>query len=181
MAGRDSYGAGARLFHWSTVALLLIIVPLGLVMGGLPRGTLQNMAFITHESLGLTVFGLTLLRFAWRLTHPVPSPSSDLSSIEVLASGSVHWLLYLVLVVMPIMGYFFLAFSGIDLHYFGLVRVPEPVTQDKETGKFFLAVHASLQWAVYGLVLMHVGAALHHYFMRRNDVLQRMLPSLRRR
>lgn len=181
MARRESYGAGARLFHWLTLALLLLIVPLGLVMGGLPRGALQNTAFITHESLGLTVLGLTLLRFAWRLTHPVPPPSSDLSFIEVLASGSVHWLLYLVLIVMPLMGYFFLAFSGIDLHYFGLLRVPEPVTQDKETGKFFLALHASLQWAVYGLVLMHVGAAVHHYFMRRNDVLQRMLPSLRRR
>lgn len=181
MAGRGSYGAVARLFHWLTVTLLLIIMPLGLVMGGLPRGALQNTAFITHELLGLTVLALTLLRFAWRLTHPVPPPSSDLSSIEVLASSSVHWLLYLVLIVMPLMGYFFLAFSGIDLHYFGLLRVPEPVTPDKETGKFFLAVHASLQWAVYGLALMHIGAALHHYFMRRNDVLQRILPSLRRR
>jgi cytochrome b561 len=181
MAGRGSYGAGARLFHWLTVALLLIIIPLGVVMGDLPRGTLQNTAFTAHESLGLTVLGLTVLRLGWRLTHPVPPPSSDLSSIEMLGSAGVHWLLYLVLIVMPLMGYFSLAFSGIDLHYFGLLLVPEPVTQDKETGKFFLAVHASLQWAVYGLALIHVGAALHHHFVRRNDVLQRMLPSLRRR
>jgi cytochrome b561 len=181
MAAGTSYGMGARVFHWLTLALLLTIVPIGLVMGDLPRGALQNTAFITHESLGLTVLALTLARLAWRLTHAPPPPSRDLSPFEVLASGSVHWLLYLVLIVMPLMGYLFVAFSGIALDYFGLLPVPEPMPTDKETGKIFLAIHASLQWVLYGLVLMHAGAALHHYFFRRNDILQRMLPSLRQR
>jgi cytochrome b561 len=180
MAETTAYGGTARFFHWLTVGLLLIIMPIGLVMGDLPRGLLQDTLFVTHESLGLTVLALTLLRLFWRLSHGVPPPSADLSPMEVLASGGVHWLLYLVLIVMPLMGYLFVAFSGIELHYFGLISVPEPVPVDKETGKAFLAIHASLQWAIYGLVLMHAGAALHHYFMRRNDVLQRMLPGLRR-
>jgi cytochrome b561 len=175
------YGGGARAFHWATVALLLFIIPIGLVMGGLPRGRLQDTLFITHESLGLTVLGLTLLRLLWRLSHAAPPPSADLLPLERQASRAVHVGLYLVLLAMPITGYLFVSYSGIALHYFGLVEVPTLVAKDKAMGHLALAVHASLQWAIYSLAALHIGAALHHHFMRRNDVLQRMLPSLQRR
>jgi cytochrome b561 len=173
-----SYGGGARAFHWLTVALLLVIIPLGLVMGSLPRGVVQNVFFITHESLGLTVLALTLARFAWRLGHSPPPPSADLSQIERAASGGVHLLLYAVLIVMPVTGYLFVTLSDIDLSYFGVVRVPALFEPDKPTGKLFGSIHITLQWAIYALAATHIGAALHHYFFRRNDVLARMLPSL---
>ena len=181
MQAETVYGGGARVFHWLTVALLLIIMPMGIVMGDLPHGRLQDALFITHESLGITVLALTVLRFLWRLGHRPPPPSADLNRLEIRASGGVHALLYLMLVVMPITGYLFISFLGIDFIYAGLVDVPPPVAKDKPTGEFFGLIHASLQWAIYGLVAMHAGAALHHYFFRRNDVLQRMLPGLRRR
>jgi cytochrome b561 len=62
---QPSYGTGARRFHWATVALLLVIIPIGLVMGDLPRGTLQNTFFITHESLGLGIDPCPLILAAW--------------------------------------------------------------------------------------------------------------------
>ena len=178
MEAAASYGAVARFFHWLTVALLLTIIPIGLVMGDLPRGRLQDTLFVTHESLGLTVLGLTLFRLFWRLPHRPPPPSPDLRPFVVRASGSVHVLLYVILLVMPVTGYLFVTYSGIALHYFGLVTVPALVSPDKPTGEWFLAVHVTLQWAIYGLALMHIGAALHHFFVRRNDVLPRMIPSL---
>jgi cytochrome b561 len=181
MRSDTRYGAAARAFHWLTVGMLLVIIPLGLVMGRLPRGLLQDTCFITHESLGLSVLGLTLLRFAWRLAHPAPPPSADLLPLERRASGTVHAALYLVLLAMPITGYLFINFRGITLHYFGLIAVPPLVAQDKPVGDFALFVHTSLQWAIYALVVLHVAAALHHHFLRRNDVLQRMLPSVQRR
>jgi len=176
-----TYGAGARAFHWLTVALLLIIIPLGLVMGDLPKGVVQNTAFVTHESLGLTVLALTLARFVWRLGHPPPPSSADLNGLERQASAGVHVLLYAVLVVMPVTGYLFVTFSDIAVSYFGVVHVPALVAPDKPTGKLFGAIHSLLQWAIYALAAMHIGAALHHYFFRRNDVLARMLPTLQAR
>jgi cytochrome b561 len=181
METATSYGAVARLCHWLTVALLFVIIPIGLVMGDLPRGLLQDALFVTHESLGLTILGLTAFRLLWRLTHQPPPPSRDLNPLELRASGSVHILLYLVLMVMPVTGYLFVTYSGIELHYFGLARVPALVTPDKPTGELFLAIHVALQWAIYALALMHIGAALHHFFVRRNDVLSRMIPGLRAR
>lgn len=181
MQDQATYGAAARTFHWVTVALLLLIIPLGLIMGDLPRGAVQNTAFITHESLGLTVLALTLARLLWRLGHPPPPPSVDLNRLERKASGGVHLLLYAVLIVMPATGYLFVTFSDINLSYFGIVHVPALVAPDKPTGKLFGAIHSLLQWAIYALAAMHIGAALHHHFFRHNDVLARMLPALRAR
>ena len=178
MQERTFYGGGARAFHWLTAALLLVIIPMGLVMGSLPRGMLQNALFITHESLGLTVLALTLVRFLWRLGHPPPPPSRDLTRLEHLASSSVHLLLYAILIIMPVTGYLFVTLSDIDLSYFGIVHVPALAEPDKPLGKTFGAIHATLQWAIYALAAMHIGAALHHYLFRRNDVLVRMLPRL---
>jgi cytochrome b561 len=178
---KASYEGGVRAFHWLTVALLLVIIPIGLVMASLPRGTLQNTFFITHESLGLTVLALTLARLLWRLGHPPPPPSRDLNQFERAASGGVHALLYAVLIIMPVTGYLFVTLSDIDLSYFGIVHVPALTEPDKPAGKLFGAIHITLQWAIYALVAMHIGAALHHYFFRHNDVLARMLPSLRDR
>lgn len=172
------YGTVARACHWLTAALLLAIVPLGLTMGELPRGRLQNAFFLTHESLGLTVFGLTALRLLWRLARP-PLPASALGPLERRASGAVHALLYLLLLLMPVTGYLFVAFSGIGLRYFGLVEVPALVAKAKPRADFALFVHANLQWAIYALVAIHVAAALYHH--RRGDgVLLRMLPARRR-
>jgi cytochrome b561 len=176
-----SYDGGARTFHWLTVALLLVIIPMGLVMGYLPRGVVQNTFFITHESLGLTILVFTLARFLWRLGHAPPPPSPDLNALERLASSGVHVLIYAVLIIMPVTGYLFVTLSDIDLSYFGIVHVPAVLAPNKPTGKLFGTIHITLQWAIYALALMHIGAALHHYFFRHNDVLARMLPSLRSR
>jgi cytochrome b561 len=181
MERETHYNTVARAFHWLTVALLLAIMPMGLVMGGLPRGTLQNTLFITHESLGLTVLGMTALRLLWRFARPAPPPSATLTPFQRKASGGVHALLYVLLFVMPITGYLFVTFRGIELSYFGLVDVPALVAKAKPRAQIAIFVHSSLQWAIYALVALHVGAALHHYFLRRDDVLQRMLPVLRRR
>jgi cytochrome b561 len=181
MERETQYNAVARALHWLTVALLLAIIPLGLVMGGLPRGLLQDTFFVTHESLGLSVLGLSALRLLWRLAGPAPPPSTALGPLERRASGGVHALLYLLLFLMPVTGYLFVSFSGIELRYFGLIEVPSLVAKAKPRADLALSIHASLQWAIYALAALHIGAALYHYFRRRDNVLQRMLPALRRR
>ena len=81
---------------------------------------------------------------------------------------------------MPISGYVFVIAGDYPLTYFGLADAPRLLAKDKALSDLAETVHLSLQYAIYAVVLMHAGAALHHYFFRRNDVLQRMLPSLRR-
>lgn len=177
----EAYGVASRLFHWLTVLLVFLLVPIGFEMTSLDPGRLQDVLFVTHESLGLTLFALILARLAWRLVHPPPTASRDLSRFEVAASGAAHWLLYLVLLAMPISGYVSVVAGGDPLTYFGLADAPRLFAKNRALSNFAESTHLTLQYTVYALVLLHAGAALHHHYWRRNYVLARMLPSLRGR
>jgi cytochrome b561 len=174
------YDAVARLLHWATAALVLLIIPIGWVMTRLDRGLAQESLFITHESIGLTILGLTAARIAWRLSHPAPPRSRDLSPLEARASGIVHTLLYLFLLALPISGYVMEVAGGFRLTYFGLAEVPRLVARDEPLSKLAETAHLTLQFGVSLCIALHIGAALHHHFLRRNDVLARMLPRLHR-
>jgi cytochrome b561 len=174
------YDTVARLFHWTTAALVLLIIPIGWIMTRLDRGLAQESLFITHESIGLTILGLTAARIAWRLSHPAAPRSPDLSPLEARASGIVHTLLYLLLLALPISGYIMEAAGGFPLTYFGLAEVPRLVAKDEPLSKLAEITHLTLQFGVSLCIALHIGAALHHHFLRHNDVLARMLPRLRR-
>jgi len=176
------YDPVARTLHWTVVVLLFVTMPMGILMYSvLGRGALQDALFTVHKSLGLLILALMLARLGWRLAHGAPPPSPALRPLEIAASRGVHWLLYLLLLLMPVTGYVMETAGGFAVSFFGLVAVPRLVAPDKALSDMAERAHLTLQWAIYALVLMHVGAALHHHFFRRNDVLARMWPGLRSR
>lgn len=176
------YDAGARSFHWIIVGLVFLTVPIGIAMNDLvAEGPVQDTLYVIHESIGVTILCLMLLRLAWRLGHGAPPPAAELSPLEVAASRAVHTLLYLVLLAMPVTGYLLVVAGDYPLTYFGLFNVPRVVGKDETLSKLAENAHLALQWVVYALVAMHVTAALHHHFVRCNSVLQRMLPRLAER
>ena len=93
MTARLQYGPTAKVFHWLIVALLLVQYSIGWLMPDIHRGDKPGAAMTFHVSVGLTVLVLIVLRFAWRLGHPV-SPESSLPPWQRLSSEAVHWLLY---------------------------------------------------------------------------------------
>ena len=93
MTDRLQYGTTAKVFHWLIVALLLVQYPLGWLMPDIHRGMKPGDAMTWHISIGIVILALIVLRFAWRLTHPV-APESSLPPWQRLSSEAVHWLLY---------------------------------------------------------------------------------------
>jgi cytochrome b561 len=143
------YGGGPRLFHWTTVMLVALIIPIGWVMTRLDRGLAQDVPFIAPESLGVTILGRTVARLAWRLSDRVPPPSAALSPLEVSASGAVHMLLYLLPLVMPISDYILVVSSGFPLTHFGLAEVPRLIVKDEPLSKLAETAHLTLQSGAY--------------------------------
>ena len=175
------YDAGARFFHWAVVVLVLATVPIGIAMNDLvAEGPVQDALYVIHESIGVTILCLMVLRLGWRLGHGAPAPAAELNRLERVSSQAVHALLYLVLLAMPITGYLLVVAGDFPLTYFGLFDVPRLVAKNEPLSKFAENAHLALQWVVYVLVAMHAGAALHHHFVRGNGVLRRMLPGLAR-
>jgi cytochrome b561 len=171
-AGR--YTLTAQALHWVTVFLILMILPVAWVMMSLPEGPEQTRMLVFHRSLGVTIFAVVVLRLAWRSTHPAPPLPGDTSRVMELISQLTHWLLYALLLLMPITGYLQSA-DGRPVSYFGLFNLPG-LPQDKPLGDAAKVLHLLGQWAVYTLVGLHVGATVWHVAIRRDGLLNRMIP-----
>jgi hypothetical protein len=66
------YGSVARFLHWAIAILIIVTLPCAWVMTNSGPGPLQNFLFVVHESIGLTVLALAVLRVIWRLVEPPP-------------------------------------------------------------------------------------------------------------
>ena len=119
--------ATAQSLHWITAILMFAILPLAWVMVNMPRtAPSREWVYMRHKSLGLTVLALVAFRLAWRASHPAPALPAHLAHWEALAARLSRWLLYLVMIGMPVSGYLFSAFRGHGTAYFSLFAIPGP-------------------------------------------------------
>jgi cytochrome b561 len=177
-----SYGAPALWFHWLTFLFVAILVPVGIVMA--ERGehniwdTLTNSLYSTHKLIGFTLLWIVVLRLGYRLFSGTPQPEPGLSSWQIYVSRATHWAFYALLLIMPLLGWLGVSMYP-ALEIFGLFSLPG-ITQKSDLANQVLAVHKAAAWVLIALLALHVSAALFHYFIRKDGVLQRMLPILRR-
>ena len=179
-----TYSRTARALHWITVALVAIQVPVGLTMAY--RGNTLNVwdkltgaLYNGHKVVGVTILILVLWRLVYRFTRGAPPDEPTLEPWQKLASHANHWGLYLLLVATPVAGYVGISlFPALDI--FGLFKLPGIVAPDKAAASTAFAVHEALAIGLVLLIGMHVAAALFHHFVRKDNVLGRMIPRLLR-
>lgn len=192
MAVRNSllrYGSIAMTLHWVIAALIITNIAIGLYMGGLPRSDPNAFQiFQLHKSIGLTVLMLSLARLVWRLVNPVPPLPRGMSPVMRFLGHTSHFLLYFFMIGIPLSGWLMVSASsmGLGTPFFGLFHFPDapflaslPRASRHPYHEAFETVHVYLAWATIALVPIHIGAALYHQFLRRDDVLKRMLPGTR--
>jgi cytochrome b561 len=172
-----SYTLTAQALHWITAALMFTVLPIAWVMVNMPQSAqLRGLLFTLHKSVGLTIIVLVAVRIAWRAKHPAPPLEAGLARWEKAAARGSHWILYAVLIGMPISGYLLDSAGGYSISYFGLFSVP---LLPKSPALFSVAiwVHVAVgQWLVYALILLHLVASVWHISVRRDGVFDRMLP-----
>jgi len=179
------YRRPARVFHWLTVALLAVQVPVGLYMTY--RGKTLNVWDATtnalysgHKLVGVIVLVVVLGRLAYRLLRGAPADEPTIAPWQRVVSHLNHWGLYLLLVAVPLAGYVGISrFPALDV--FGLFSLPGIVAPDKAAAETAFGVHRLLAMALVALIALHVAAALFHHLVRRDNVLARMIPRLLRR
>ncbi|MEI9985429.1 MAG: cytochrome b [Aliidongia sp.] len=174
----ERYDTVQIALHWLTALLVVAAICLIWIDGYLPRGDLKTTLFFLHRSCGVTVLALTVLRLAWRLGHQAPPPPASLPLWQQSAARISHWLLYAILLVMPVTGFVSSAAQGHAVSVFFLFDLPL-LPEDKPLAKLAGSIHVTLQWLVYALIVLHAVAALRHHFVLRDNVLRRMLRSRR--
>jgi cytochrome b561 len=172
---KERWGSVSIGLHWAIALLILLVqLPAGWAMEAVGRGALQNALYNVHKTTGITILLLAVIRLGWRRAHPVPSLPADLPGWQSAAARSTHVLLYLLLFLMPVSGFLYTAMGGFPVPYFGLYDLANLVPENKPLSEVFKSTHLTLQYVLYLVVLLHVGGALQHHFVRRDGVLRRM-------
>jgi cytochrome b561 len=172
----DNYPATSKWLHWLVAACVLTTVPVAIAMTNVEKGPNQDFLYNFHKSLGVLILLLMTLRLINRLAVGAPIPEPGIEPWQKAVSSAVHTALYVLLFAMPIVGYIANSAYGAATPFFGLFNLPAAVGQNEALSKQLFAIHRWVGWLVVVIVLLHVGAALYHYFARRDTVLQRMLP-----
>jgi cytochrome b561 len=169
------YGTTAKVLHWIIAALLLVQYSIGWLMPDIHGGMKPGVAMTFHVSLGIVILILIVLRFAWRLAHPV-APESSLPPWQRLSSEGVHWLLYALVLATTLTGWLFASFRGWSISLFYLVPLPMLASGNASAAKAFDGLHQAMEWALLVVIGLHVASASVHIFIYRDRIMQRMLP-----
>jgi cytochrome b561 len=177
----QQYDRVARGLHWLIAALAVIVVAFGWAIPEAPRGTpSRDVLLLLHRSLGLTILAAMLCRGLWRWHHPPPPLPLGLARIEVIGAHASHFVLYALLIALPLAGYVNAAAAGHRVSFFGLAAIPPLLPESGYASQVAIATHQLGQYLLYLFVALHIGGALLHRFVHRDGVIDRMLPVRRR-
>jgi cytochrome b561 len=175
-SGRPGYTGTAKALHWLILVLLIAQFIFAWTMPHIGRNTPITTLISLHFTFGVIIFAVAIVRLVWRVTHAEPAPEDGLPPWQLATARVVHWLLYVLLFVVPILGWINASWRGMPIAIFGL-ELPKLVATRAPGWQWTGNWHVLLaEYAMLGLVGLHVLAALYHYFIRRDGVLQRMLP-----
>jgi cytochrome b561 len=178
-ASADSYDRIAKAVHWTT--LLLIAGVYVTVWTSHAVGSREQSALLVqlHRSIGVTIFALTLFRLAWRWIARVPPLPAELPLFQKVAARATEYALYLLLLLQPALGLLNTNARGRRVDFYLLGELPSVVDPDKVFAKQAMAAHEFVAYLLVALVALHAAAALFHHFVRRDNVLNAMLPGRR--
>ncbi len=169
------YGIVNKFLHWLMALIIIGMVILGLYMNDLPISEEKLRLYGIHKEFGLLVLFLAMFRIIWRIGNIVPLLPNTIPSWQKFAAHAVHWALYGFMFAMPITGWMMTSAAGLPPSFFGLFDMPSLVSPNLDLLHLLIQVHT---WLAYGLIVTfcgHVGAALKHHFINKDDVLRRML------
>lgn len=185
---RRRYSGGARWFHWLTALLMFTVIPLGWIFAAFKTKPGAPDTFVApfpgtpaayataHFTVGLSILAVVALRIIYRALNTPPPYPRRMATFEKGLATLTHWLLYGVLLVMPISGYVMSSGDKAAIRFLGLVDVPKlPI--DTAQNHIAAVIHVYVQFVVYGLIILHVAGIAWHLFVRRDNILGRMLPA----
>jgi cytochrome b561 len=177
------YDLVAIALHWLVALGILSLIAIGLTTTHWPvTPIVKFQLYQLHKSIGITVLLAVLLRILWRLTHR-PPPLPALPPWEKTAAETMHRVLYVFMLGLPLTGWALVSVSPFNLPtvLYGLVPWPHlpilPALQAKAPVEAVMKlVHGKLGWALLALVLLHIAAAFRHHFILRDGILWRLVP-----
>lgn len=171
-----------RLLHWGIAIIVLGTLAGGLTIGILDGfkgtkealgGELTGMLYKYHKTFGVIILGAMTVRIIVKLMMGKPEYAQPLSKFEHIASNAVHGLLYVLLLVMPILGWLATDAGNFPVQFFE-ATIPGFIDKDMELYGTLMEIHGTIGWLVAVLLVLHIGGALKHWLVNRDGVMRRM-------
>lgn len=177
------YSPVAIALHWVLGVALVALFGFGLYMTDLPFSPQRLKLYNWHKWAGVTILFLSVLRLLWRLTHRPPAlPAAVVQKMpgwQLLAHSATHMALYALFFAVPLIGWAYSSAAGFPVVLFGQLPLPDFVSPDKDLAALIKPWHEISAFALAGLVVLHVAAALKHQFIDRDGLISRILPRRR--
>ena len=181
MVKTERYNRTAIFLHWLVGLGILGTLGLGLYMVDLPFSPAKLQIYSWHKWAGMTLLFLAVVRLAWRLSHPAPALPDTMGPLSRLAAHAGHWVLYILMLAIPLSGWLMSSAQGFSVVWFGVLPLPDLVTKNLELGEWLNSTHLILNYTLIATLIGHIGAALHHHFIKKDTVMSRMLPLIKKR
>ena len=159
---------------------MIVAWGLGSFLDDFPK-RLEPKALFVHETVGLALLAIVLVRLAWRLggNPPPPALPGPMAAWTVPVAHAAHWILYALMIALPLTGIVLTFARGQALPILGLWEIASPWARDRAFSRSVKGVHELLANATLVLAALHVAAALVHHHLWKDDTLRRMLPRRR--
>jgi cytochrome b561 len=173
----SSWGSVARAFHWIIGLTIIGMLAYGWWMNHIPARPDRFFYRSIHADIGYILLILMVLRILWRVSNPIPAFPADAPRWERIAAHAHHGLLYLITFVVIMLGW---AHSGARVQgdygsFFGLFHVPQFTSPDKAAQGFYEDWHIYCAYGLLALIVIHIGAAAWHHYIKRDRVAVRMV------
>ncbi|MGE0754586.1 MAG: cytochrome b [Alphaproteobacteria bacterium] len=173
------YGAVAKFFHWLIFFMVAGLLVVGTIMSDMEFSPQMLELYGLHKAIGIMLLALVVLRVLWKMVNISPTLPDTLNAMQKLGAKSAHWLLYGLLVAMPLSGWAMSSAAGFPVSVFGLFTLPDLVGKSEDLHDFFEDAHEIMANGLMLLVGLHSLAALVHHFYYKDNVLRSMLPFVR--
>jgi cytochrome b561 len=173
----QKYHLSARIIHWAMALIIISLLTVGFFMTYVlnSEDSYRMTIYGLHKSFGVLVMFLVIIRIFIRLSRPAPRLPSSIGVITKKLSLFVHFLLYVLMIFMPLSGYLMSNFFGYPVGFFGF-NLPMLVERNIEWAQFFSGTHKFLGLCFATILLLHIAATLRHRFfdIPENNILKRM-------
>jgi cytochrome b561 len=167
------FSPAARLLHWLMALLILAMLFIGVGMVATVSERHTRLVDI-HKPLGIAILLLAIVRLAVRWRRPPPPLPADLPALQKLAAHASHWLLYVLMIAMPLIGWAMLSAGGYPVMLSSSMRLPAILPFDPMAFAILRHLHTWLGLLLFLTFLAHLAAALYHGLIRRDGVLSSM-------
>lgn len=177
LVSATAYSPTQKTLHWTLFILVLALYGLSYGDGLFQRDDPNRaLARWTHISFGLLLASLVFWRVGLRLSKGAPKLPSSMTGMEQVLAKAGHLALYALLIAIPGLGILLTWLRGDALSFFGLFTVSAPFSPDRDIARSIKEIHGLCANGLLILVGIHALAALWHHFVRKDDILKRMLP-----